>query len=89
MDGFLPRLTAKQRQASPKYFRLNGAVYLLNVEHFKTRRSISYDAGCYAYVMPQERSVDIDGPLDLLIAEALLRAQKQDILQKHSKSVGQ
>lgn len=75
MDGFLSRAASKQRQASPKYFRINGAVYLLNVEHFKARKHISYDAGCFAYIMPQERSVDVDGPLDLLIAEALLRAR--------------
>lgn len=89
MNGFISQTASKQRQAAPKYFRLNGAVYLLNVENFKIRRSISYDAGCYAYIMPQERSVDIDGPLDMLVAEALLRAQRQDLLQKHSKSVGQ
>ena len=75
MDGFLSHIASKQRQASPQYFRLSGAVYLLNVEYFKVQKGISYDASCYAYIMPRERSVDIDGPLDMVIAEALLRAQ--------------
>lgn len=76
MDGFLAQTASKQRQASPKYYRLNGAIYLLDVGHFKVQRGISYDADSYAYIMPQERSVDIDGPLDMLIAETLLRAQR-------------
>lgn len=76
MDGFLSHMASKRRQVSPKYFRLNGAVYLLNVEHFKAQKSISYDAGCYAYIMPQERSVDIDGSLDMRIAETLLRVRE-------------
>lgn len=76
MDGFLSEEAKKQRQVWSKYFRLNGAVYLFDVEHFKARKGISYDAYSYAYVMPQARSVDIDGPLDLLIAETLLRTQE-------------
>lgn len=76
MDGFLFQTASKQRQASPQYFRLNGAVYLLNVEHFKAQKGISYDAGCYAYIMPRERSVDIDGLLDMQIAETLLRVRE-------------
>lgn len=76
MDGFLSHDGKKQRQVWSKYFRLNGALYLFDAEYFKEHKSISYDAHSYAYVMPQERSVDIDGPLDLLVAETLLRARK-------------
>lgn len=80
MDGFLSGTALKPRQAASRYFRLNGALYLLDAGYFKEQRSISYDAHSYAYVMPQERSVDIDGPLDLLIAEALLRARERHLL---------
>lgn len=72
MNGFVA--VPRQRQAEPTYFRINGAIYLIDVEHLKACGGISYDASSYAYVMPQERSVDIDGPVDFLIAEALLRA---------------
>lgn len=75
MDGFLSSAAPKQRQAASEYFRINGAIYLIDVRHLKTHQGILYDADSYAYIMPQERSVDIDGPLDFLIAEALLRAE--------------
>ena len=29
---------------------------------------------CYAYIMPQIRSIDIDTQLDFLIAEAIIKA---------------
>ena len=30
--------------------------------------------GCYAYIMPQDRSIDIDTALDFLIAETIMKA---------------
>lgn len=73
MNGFLSHTALKQRQAVSKYYRLNGAIYLFNVEHFKAHQGIFYDSDSYAYIMPQERSVDIDGLLDMLFAEVLLQ----------------
>ena len=54
---------------------MNGAIYLFNVSDFIVRGSITYDKHCYAYVMPVERSVDIDSPLDMLVAETILQYQ--------------
>ena len=76
MEGCLSHMATMQRQAMQKYFRLNGALYLFAVDYFKAQKYISYDASCFAYIMPQERSVDIDRPMDILIAETLLRAQR-------------
>ena len=76
MEGFLSHMATRQRQAMQKYFRLNGALYLFAVDYFKAQKYISYDASCFAYIMPQEWSVDIDRPMDILIAETLLRAQR-------------
>ena len=61
------------RQSLPTYYRYNGAIYLVtqkelyNVEHM-------FEHGCYAYVMPQERSIDIDTALDFMIAETIMKA---------------
>lgn len=75
MDGFLDKMALAPRQALGRYFRLNGAIYLFNVNDFIVKGSITYDKHCYAYVMPVERSVDIDGPLDMLVAETILQHQ--------------
>lgn len=72
MDGFLSPAALFPRQALPQYYQLNGAIYLLVVDNFLKKGRLVYDQGCYAYVMPSERSVDIDGAVDFAIAEALL-----------------
>lgn len=72
MDGFI-RMEYAPRQELPQYYRINGALYLTSVERLRREKTLRCDAGCYAYVMPRERSVDIDGPLDFAIAEAILK----------------
>lgn len=52
------------RQKLAKQYILNGAIYLSRVEHLMNSTSI-YESGCYAYIMPQERSADIDTAADL------------------------
>lgn len=78
MDGFLSPAALFPRQALPQYYQLNGAIYLLVVDDFLKKGRLVYDQGCYAYVMPRERSVDIDSSLDFVIAEALLRQDGSD-----------
>lgn len=63
----------KQRQAGGKFYRLNGAIYIVDVQRFQNDRFL-YQAGSFAYVMPQERSVDIDTALDFAIASAILNS---------------
>ena len=65
-----------RRQDAPKVWEYNGAVYVINVESLRrmplsafTRRRMS--------VMPVERSVDLDTPVDWLIAEKLIENSKQ------------
>ena len=65
-----------RRQDAPKVWEYNGAVYVINVESLRrmplsafTRRRMS--------VMPAERSVDLDTPVDWLIAEKLIENSKQ------------
>lgn len=62
------------RQKIPAYYRINGAVYLVKTEYIKN----IYDCRSYAYVMPKERSVDIDSKYDFLFAEAIMRETKKN-----------
>lgn len=60
-----------RRQDLPSYVTPNGAVYVARVADLAVDpRFIT--SGTKAYVMPPERSVDIDAELDLVIAETLL-----------------
>jgi CMP-N,N'-diacetyllegionaminic acid synthase len=72
MGGFLrPEVLNTNRQELPVHYRLNGAIYL-GAPDFLRREQSFFGAGTYAYVMPRERSVDIDDLLDFRLAEQLL-----------------
>lgn len=61
----------KRRQDSPAAFALNGAVYVVDVAHFRARRDFVPE-GAVAWVMPSERSIDIDTAEDLSEARRLV-----------------
>ena len=73
LSDFIPQTEAiAYRQRLPKVYRLNGAIYmaqrntLLETKTWYTRKT-------YAKIMPQERSLDIDTPWDLYLANLVLR----------------
>lgn len=72
MDGFLPPEAEGRRQALSTYYRLNGALYLLREPALQRQGKVIYNAGCYAYIMSKERSIDIDEAVDFAVAEFLL-----------------
>lgn len=59
------------RQALPEAYALNGAVYVARIDWLKRMRSFLM-AETVAYVMPRERSADIDTALDFKLAEAFV-----------------
>jgi CMP-N,N'-diacetyllegionaminic acid synthase len=63
-----------QRQTLPTLYRLNGAVDVIDVRAAE-RNGALFAGRLAAYLMPEERSIDIDTELDLRIAEALLEAR--------------
>ncbi len=67
-DGCLAR-----RQDAPRAWMLNGAVYVINPDSIR-RMPIGKMMRRMPVEMPKERSVDIDSPLDLLLAELLLKS---------------
>lgn len=73
--NFIDRDGMNQRQAAGKYYRLNGAIYIVNCEKYKDERFF-YQKGSFAYLMPQIRSVDIDTEMDFRLAEMLIKQIK-------------
>lgn len=68
---FTPAEIPRQRQKLPRIYSYNGAVYTVSVAELRRCRRVR-TPDVIPYVMPRERSVDIDDELDMRIAEALL-----------------
>ncbi len=68
---FLSVESMKQRQEGKKFYRLNGAIYIVNCHKFE-KETFLYHHGSFAYIMPQDRSVDIDTEIDFRLAEILM-----------------
>lgn len=64
-DGYL------RRQVLPKTYAPNGAVYVVKRETLLERESLFVER-TYGYVMPSERSIDIDTEWDLRLTELIL-----------------
>lgn len=67
--------SGKNRQDSPQFYKIHGAVYVVDWGYLKDNKH--WSAGeTYGYIMPDERSIDIDTPVDFLVAECLMNLGK-------------
>ncbi len=62
-----------RRQELEKHYQENGAIYLVDARKIMDKNYNLYLDKCRAYVMPKERSIDIDEKIDLVIMEAMLK----------------
>ena len=62
----------RPRQVLPKVYLRNGAIYLNRRESFIGSQALVGDH-CLGMVMDEEESVNIDGPLDLILAESMMQ----------------
>ena len=70
----IPLLSAENystRQSLPMAYALNGAVYVAKVSFIVKGRSF-VGQGTTAYIMPKERSIDIDDEIDFKMFEVLI-----------------
>jgi CMP-N,N'-diacetyllegionaminic acid synthase len=79
-DLYPQSLTPTRRQDLPPAFALNGAIYL-NLRSFLLKARTFVCDHTYAYVMPTERSLDVDTPWDLYLADLILRDRERN--EKH------
>jgi CMP-N,N'-diacetyllegionaminic acid synthase len=63
---------APSTNSSGPVYELNGAIYLFDAEMFARERTF-FPSRSFAYVMPSERSIDIDTPWDFRLAELVMR----------------
>lgn len=76
MSEFQNKEAEAPRQQLAVYYRINGALYIARTDVVMKGADI-YGQKSYALIMPQERSIDIDSELDFMIAQTILRAQRQ------------
>ena len=67
-----PDLILKRVQELPEFLADNGSTYGLNVEAFRREKTF-YGSSLLGYLMPAERSVDIDDMSDLELAKLFAR----------------
>ena len=73
MSDFLPSdIPYLRRQALPLCYALNGAIYLVRPALLRREKTFC-PKGAYAYIMPPERSLDIDSPWNLQVADLIMR----------------
>ena len=70
LSSFLGTEASVPRQSLPAVYALNGAFYLAPRDIVVVQRTFM-PKRTLAFEMPPERSVNLDGPLDILLLEAL------------------
>ncbi|BBM87893.1 acylneuraminate cytidylyltransferase family protein [Candidatus Uabimicrobium amorphum] len=78
MENFISKeVSHKRSQELPTYYRLNGAIYLAKTEKFLLDKTFFLEKNIFAYVMPNEKSVDIDNEIDMYLAQSLILSKKK------------
>ncbi|MEA3315592.1 MAG: acylneuraminate cytidylyltransferase family protein [Campylobacterota bacterium] len=73
MKNFLKdEVINKRGQDLEKYYRLNGAIYIIDTNKLLENKSFILKENIYAYIMDRENSIDIDEKIDFKIAEVLI-----------------
>lgn len=72
MKDFLKNNHNKRSQDFGSYFRLNGAIYVYDINYLNVNKDMKYTDRTFAYEMNNLKSVDIDNDWDFKYAEFLL-----------------
>jgi CMP-N,N'-diacetyllegionaminic acid synthase len=72
LRSYLGTKASVPRQSLPVVHALNGAFYLTSLEVIQKQHTFLPER-TLAFEMPLERSLNLDGPMDLLVLEALLK----------------
>lgn len=77
LQSVMPEPRLANRQGYAPIYLPNGSIYVFDVDTLRHSRNY-FGPRSYGYLMPPERSVDIDTEADFLAAEALLSARLQN-----------
>lgn len=72
-DFIRPEVQGKRSQDLPKFFRLNGSIYIYETLALLEQAKIFFDENVYGFETSLDTAVDIDTALDFLIAETIMK----------------
>lgn len=79
MLNFLPNnIVGKRSQDLPTYYRINGSIYIYDIESLLKNKKVFFDERVFAFVTVPDTSIDIDTMLDFKIAESILEYKKEN-----------
>lgn len=82
-DGFVelskkPSQVIVRRQDAPKVYELNASIYVWKRQALLENNTL-FNADTLLYVMPEERSIDIDSELDFSIVDFLMKKKREHL----------
>lgn len=72
LDFIRPEAQGKRSQDLPKFYRLNGSIYIYDTLSLFEQGKFFFDKDVYGFITSSETAVDIDTTLDFIIAETIL-----------------
>lgn len=79
LKGFINNdLFLKRSQELPKYYRLNGAIYICKTNLFLKEKTFFLPDKIYGFIMDKKSSIDIDDEFDFQLAEYFILKNKNE-----------
>ena len=72
IDVYPEKLESRRQDLRPPAYVRNGSIYAMTWEQLRTKET-KYDKNTVPYIMSEERTINIDEPIDLELARILLR----------------
>lgn len=72
-DFIRPEVQGKRSQDLPRFFRLNGSIYIYETLSLLEQAKMFFDENVYGFETSLETAVDIDTALDFLVAETIIK----------------
>jgi len=76
VDFFPEKLESRRQDLTPPAYVRNGSIYAMR-RSFLLEQKSRYNKLTTPYIMPSERSINIDDPVDLVVARVLLEERNQ------------
>mgnify|MGYP001180350079 CR=1 FL=1 len=78
MKNFIKPEAIKNRQELPNYYQLNGVLFAAKRKHLLEKRSW-FAENSFATIIPAERSIDIDNPIQLELVRIMVRKNHKEL----------
>ncbi|MCR5107245.1 MAG: acylneuraminate cytidylyltransferase family protein [Lachnospiraceae bacterium] len=78
MKAFFEEEGGGRRQDYETFYRMNGAIYMVDLDHLLNSGDRLFKDKVFAHIMDRRSSVDIDDKFDFDMAEAVMKGMKKD-----------